>query len=50
MKEQHIAQLRAALEQEPDDSFSRYALALEYAAMDNTTEALNLKRLLAIFL
>ena len=42
MREKRIAQLRELIEQDPNDSFSRYALALEYAAIDNTAEALTL--------
>lgn len=32
MKEERIEKLREFIRQDPDDSFSRYALALEYAA------------------
>jgi Tfp pilus assembly protein PilF len=39
MREERIARLKASLEQEPNDSFSRYALALEYAGMNNTSDA-----------
>lgn len=42
MREERIARLRTLLEQDPDDSFSRYALALEYAALDKNAEALAL--------
>ena len=39
MKEQRIAKLKAILEQDPEDSFSRYALALEYAGANESNEA-----------
>lgn len=42
MKEARIAKLKALLEQDPGDSFSLYALALEYAGMDETVQALEL--------
>jgi Tfp pilus assembly protein PilF len=42
MKETRILKLKALLEEEPNDSFSRYALALEYAGMDRLSEALAL--------
>jgi tetratricopeptide (TPR) repeat protein len=40
MREERITKLKALLEQDPNDSFSGYALALEYAALNNTAEAL----------
>ena len=42
MREERIARLKAILELEPNDSFSRYALALEFAGMDNSAGALEL--------
>jgi tetratricopeptide (TPR) repeat protein len=42
MREERIAKLKALLEQDPNDSFSRYALALELAAIDKNPEALAL--------
>jgi Tfp pilus assembly protein PilF len=42
MREERITRLKALLEQDPNDSFSRYALALEFAALDNNSEALAL--------
>jgi len=42
MREKRIAHLREALAQDPNDSFSRYALALEFAGMGNLSEALQL--------
>lgn len=33
MKEQRIQKLREILEKDPDDSFARYALGLEFAGM-----------------
>ena len=42
MREERIARLKALLEQQPDDSFSRYALALEYAALEKSADALAL--------
>ena len=39
MREERIARLKASIEAEPNDSFSRYALALEYAGMNNTADA-----------
>lgn len=42
MREERIAKLKALLELDPNDSFSRYALALELAAIDNNPEALTL--------
>ena len=40
MKEQRIGKLKALLEQDPNDSFSRYALALEYAGANDSNQAL----------
>jgi tetratricopeptide (TPR) repeat protein len=42
MREERITKLKALLEQDPNDSFSRYALALEYAAIDHNAESLAL--------
>jgi tetratricopeptide (TPR) repeat protein len=42
MREKRIAHLREALAQDPNDSFSRYALALEFAGMGDLHEALQL--------
>jgi tetratricopeptide (TPR) repeat protein len=39
MKEERIAKLRTFLERDPNDSFSRYALGLEYAGMGKFEEA-----------
>jgi Tfp pilus assembly protein PilF len=42
MKEDRIAKLKALLERESNDSFSRYALALEYAGANEPAQALAL--------
>ena len=42
MKEERIGKLKALLEQDPADSFSYYALALEYAGADETSRAIAL--------
>ena len=42
MREQRIARLREILGQDPNDSFSRYALALEFAGMRNPGEAVQM--------
>ncbi len=42
MREKRIAHLRKILAQDPNDSFSRYALALEFAGMGNPNEAVQL--------
>lgn len=42
MREKRIAHLREILAQDPGDSFSRYALALESAGMGNAGEAVSL--------
>ena len=42
MREERIAKLKALLELDPNDSFSRYALALEFVAIDKNAEALTL--------
>jgi Tfp pilus assembly protein PilF len=42
MREERIAKLKALLAREENDSFSRYALALEYAGTSNYAEALGL--------
>ncbi len=42
MREERITKLMAELEQDPNDSFSRYTLALELAAIDKDSEALAL--------
>jgi tetratricopeptide (TPR) repeat protein len=42
MREKRIAHLREILAQDPNDSFSRYALALEFAGMGNPDEAVQL--------
>ncbi len=39
MRENRIAHLREVLAQDPNDSFSRYALALEFAGMEKPGEA-----------
>jgi Tfp pilus assembly protein PilF len=39
MKEARIAKLKALLEKEPGDSFTMYALALEYAGMNDPVQA-----------
>jgi tetratricopeptide (TPR) repeat protein len=39
MREDRIAKLREVLEREPDDSFTRYALALEYAGLGEKESA-----------
>ncbi|MEX0602528.1 MAG: tetratricopeptide repeat protein [Bacteroidota bacterium] len=39
MNEARIVRLRQFLEKDPDDSFSRYALALEYAGQGKTETA-----------
>jgi tetratricopeptide (TPR) repeat protein len=40
MKEERIARLKEFLEQDPNDSFSRYALALEHAGRGETQVAI----------
>lgn len=40
MKEARIAKLKAILEKEPGDSFTIYALALEYAGLNDSVQAL----------
>lgn len=42
MREERIGKLKALLEQDPGDSFSRYALALEYAGADDSSKAIAL--------
>ena len=42
MREDRIAKLKALLERESNDSFIRYALALEYAAANEPAQALAL--------
>lgn len=42
MREKRIAHLREILAQDPNDTFSRYALALEFAGMGNPGEALHM--------
>ena len=42
MREQRIAHLREILAQDPNDSFSLYALALELAGMGNPGQAVQL--------
>lgn len=42
MKQERITQLKEFLENDPNDSFTRYALALEYAGMGETTLAVSL--------
>ena len=42
MKHDRIAQLKEFLENDPNDSFTRYALALEYAGMDETSLAVSM--------
>lgn len=39
MREERIAKLKSLLEADPNDSFGRYALALEYAALNDTAQA-----------
>ncbi len=40
MREERIGKLKAILAQDPNDSFSRYALALEYAGADDSKQAI----------
>jgi Tfp pilus assembly protein PilF len=42
MRKERIAKLHALLERDPNDSFSRYALALEYAGLSDTNRAIQL--------
>jgi Tfp pilus assembly protein PilF len=42
MKEERIGKLKALLDQDPSDSFSRYALALEYAGASDSSQAVAL--------
>lgn len=42
MREERIGKLKALLEQDPNDSFSRYALALEFAGADDSPQAVSL--------
>ncbi len=42
MREQRIVKLQALLERDPNDSFSRYALALEYAGVSDISRAIQL--------
>ena len=42
MREERIAKLKQILEQDPNDSFSRYALALEYAGLGDKEEAVRI--------
>ena len=42
MREERIAKLKALLARESNDSFSRYALALEYAGANDLAQALTL--------
>ena len=42
MKEERIAKLRELIKQDPNDSFSRYALALEYAGLGENVQAATL--------
>lgn len=42
MKNDRIAQLKEFLENDPNDSFTRYALALEYAGLGEAPLALSL--------
>ncbi len=39
MSSTRIEQLKSFLEQDPDDTFTRFALALEYLKTDSSTEA-----------
>jgi Tfp pilus assembly protein PilF len=39
VREERIAKLKSLLEQDPNDSFGRYALALEYAALNDAAQA-----------
>jgi Tfp pilus assembly protein PilF len=39
VREERIAKLKSLLEADPNDSFGRYALALEYAALNDTAQA-----------
>lgn len=41
MSQERITKLKEFLEQDPDDSFSRYALALEYASRGETQIAVS---------
>ncbi|MGB2869538.1 MAG: tetratricopeptide repeat protein [Bacteroidota bacterium] len=47
MSEERIRKLKAFLEKDPNDSFSNYALALEYAGMSNQEKAIALLEKLA---
>lgn len=42
MREQRIAKLKQLLQNDPTDSFTRYALALEYAGMGETADAVSM--------
>jgi tetratricopeptide (TPR) repeat protein len=42
MRQQRIAHLRRLLAEDPNDSFSRYALALEHAGMGEAHEAVKI--------
>lgn len=42
MREERIAKLKHLLEQDPTDSFAHYALALEYAGISETEEAVRM--------
>ncbi|HAL55852.1 MAG TPA: hypothetical protein DCP63_05095 [Bacteroidetes bacterium] len=39
MRKDRISKLKEFLDLDPNDSFSRYALALEYAALDDSVQA-----------
>jgi Tfp pilus assembly protein PilF len=40
MSKSRLESLKALLEQDPNDSFTRYAIALEYAALDQPADAI----------
>ena len=42
MREERIGKLKTLLEQDPNDSFTRYALALEYAGANDSGQAMTL--------
>ena len=42
MREERIGKLKALLEQDPGDSFTRYALALEYAGANDAVQAVTM--------
>jgi len=42
MREERIRKLKALLELDPHDSFTRYALAMEYAGANDTVQAITM--------